>query len=247
MQVLIGDTTGLGLVESIEGHDRADFYLRPTMAGIRTNMWIEMPSATVHVPIRTVATKDGARATGYNGEVFIRLPGFREKSESLRARATVIEKELGECIAQREELTHQIEEEKHRIAAETEALMRDEMLAVLVGASFTSQNNSKPVRIGSAWVRQMGSTVSLGTRRLWAVLEIENRDKQKTLWVQRLSAPEGYKARTREGRLPSVGPGKRVRVAVMVERAADSPDKGLTLPKLILTVEEKEGFVELRP
>ena len=98
LQVLIGDTTGLDLVESIEANDRADFYLRPTRAGIHTNMWIEMPSATVNVGLRTIAVKEGATTGDYHGEVFVRLPGFREKAESVRARVAAMEKELNQCL-----------------------------------------------------------------------------------------------------------------------------------------------------
>jgi hypothetical protein len=248
MQVLIGDTTGLGLVESVEGQDRADFYLRPTKSGVRTNMWIEMPSATVHVGLRTIEVKGGARIGDYNGEVFVRLPGFREKAESARARAAVVEKELAECLIRQEQLKQEGEEGKRRIAAETESLMMDEILAVLATASFGSRRDSKPTRVGPALIWQVGSTARIGTRRLWVVLEIENRDKSRAHRVQELSAGGDYKVRTREGRLPPVEPGKRVRVAVMVERVSNNlADKEYALPKLNITVEGSTGGVELRP
>jgi hypothetical protein len=90
--------------------------------------------------------------------------------------------------------------------------------------------------------------VRIGTRRLWAVLEIENRDERRTLWVQELSASEGYKARTKEGRLPPIGPGKRVRVAVMIERAGNGqPDKEFALPRVSITLEGNTGLVALQP
>jgi hypothetical protein len=247
MQVLIGDTTGLGIVESVDGHARSDFYLRPTKAGIRTNMWIEMPSATVHVAIRTVAVKGGAAAGDYHGEVFVRLPGFREKAESTRARVEMTEKELAECLIRQEKLKRQMEEERRRTAAETEAFVTDEALSVLASASFGYRRDSKAVRIGAASVKQVGSLVRIGTRRFWTVLEIENRDKRKTLWVQELSSSEGIRVRIREGRLPPIEPKKRMRFGVMIEQSGSvEPQREALMPKLSLIIEGVTGVIALQ-
>lgn len=246
MQVLLGDTTGLGLVESVDGHDRADFYLRPTKAGIRTNMWIEMPSATVHVALRTVAVKGGAADGDYHGEVFVRLPGFREKTESARARVEMTEKELAECLVRQEELKLRIPEERRHVAAETEATITDEALSVLVSASFVYRRDFKPLRIGAASIKQVGTVVRIGTRRFWTVLEIENRDKQKTLWVQEISAPEGTRVRIRAGRLPPIEPRKRMRFGVMVEHANSESEREGVLPKLNITIEGATGVIALQ-
>ena len=246
MQVLVGDTTGLGLVESVDGQDRTDFYLRPTKAGIRTNMWIEMPSATVHVALRTVAVKGGAAAGDYHGEVFVRLPGFREKAESTRARVEMTEKELAECLARQEELKRQIQEERQRVAAETEATITDEALSVLVSASFVYRRDFKPLRIGAASIKQVGTVVRIGTRRFWTVLEIENRDARKPLWVQELSASEGTRVRVREGRVPPIEPRKRMRFGVMVERANSESEREGVLPKLNITIEGATGVIALQ-
>lgn len=246
MQVLVGDTTGLGLVESVDGHDRTDFYLRPTKAGIRTNMWIEMPSATVHVALRTVTVKGGAAAGDYHGEVFVRLPGFREKAESTRARVEMTEKELAECLVRQEEMERRIEEERRRAAAETEALITDEALSVFASASFVYRRDFKPVRIGAASIKQVGTVVRVGTRRFWTVLEIENRDARKTLWVQELSASEGTRVRIREGRLPPIEPKKRMRFGVMGERANAELEREGALPKLNLIIEGVTGVIALQ-
>lgn len=247
MQVLVGDTTGLGLVESVDGHDRTDFYLRPTKAGIRTNMWIEMPSATVHVALRTVAVKGGAAAGDYHGEVFVRLPGFREKAESMRARVAMTEKELAECLVRQEEMKRRVEEERRRAAAETEALITDEALSVLATASFVSRRDFKPVRIGAASVKQVGGVVRIGTRRFWTVLEVENRDARKTLRVQELSASEGTRVRVREGRLLPIEPRKRMRFGVMIEHNGNvESQRESLLPKLNLNIEGVTGVVALQ-
>ena len=247
MQVLVGDTTGLGLVESVDGHDRTDFYLRPTKAGIRTNMWIEMPSATVHVAIRTVGVKGGAAAGDYHGEVFVRLPGFREKAESTRARVEMTEKELAECLVRQEELKRRIEEERRRTAAETEAFVTDEALSVLASASFVSRRDYKPVQIGTASIKQVGSVVRVGTRRFWAVLEVENRDARKTLWVQELSASEGTRVRIRGERLPPIEPRNRVRFGVMIEQNGNvESQRESLLPKLNLIIEGVAGVIALQ-
>ena len=248
MQVLVGDTTGLGLVESIEANDRTDFYLRPTRAGIRTNMWIEMPSATVHVGLRTIAIKEGAATGDYNGEVFVRLPGFREKAESVRARVAAMEKELSHCLSIQEQLKQQNEEEKRRAIAEAEALITDEALAVFAIASFASQKSIKPVKLGIVSVKQVGNAVRIGTRRWWAVLEAENRDKRKTIWVQEISASEGSRVLTKEGRLPRIDPRQRVRFAVVIDYDPNTQsEKGASPPRLNVTIEGHSGEIALTP
>jgi hypothetical protein len=160
----------------------------------------------------------------------------------------VIEKEMAECLTRQEELHRQIEEEKRRAAAEAEALITDEALSVLAIASFASRRDSKDVRVGAASVKQVGSLVRIGTRRSWTVLEIENRDKQKTLWVQELSSSEGTRVRMREGRLPPIGPRKRVRFGVMIEQSGSvESQREALMPKLSLTIEGVTGVIALEP
>jgi hypothetical protein len=210
-------------------------------------MWIEMPSATVHVALRTVGVKGGAAAGNYHGEVFVRLPGFREKAESTRARVEMTEKELAGCLVRQEELKRRIEEERRRTAAETEAFVTDEALSVLASASFVSRRDYKPVLIGTASVKQVGSVVRIGTRRFWAVLEVENRDARKTIWVQELSASEGARVRIRGERLPPIEPRNRVRFGVMIEQNGNvESQRESLLPKLNLIIEGVTGVIALQ-
>ncbi|MGH9763833.1 MAG: hypothetical protein ACREDR_18035, partial [Blastocatellia bacterium] len=79
LQVVFGNNAGIGLAESVEGTPRSDFYLRPTQSDVQTNIFIEMKSATVTLQLRTIRVPGGPRLGAYNGEIFVRLPGYHDE------------------------------------------------------------------------------------------------------------------------------------------------------------------------
>ena len=127
-------------------------------------------------------------------------------------------------------------------------MLTDEALAVFAVASFASRKSIKPAKIGPASVKQIGSAVRIGTRRWWAVMEVENQDKRRTIQVQDISTASGSRIRTKEKRLPRVDPHQRVRFAIVIDCESNTrSEKGASPPRLNLTIEGHSGEIALMP
>src|SRR6516225_759861 len=108
LQLVFGEKEGLNVAESIESkdepHNKNDFYIRPVKSGIVTNLLIEMKDTTVALQLRTVYIRGGPRLGDYNGEIFVRLPGYQDELIKCRTIITTIEHDLAECSGHMEEL-----------------------------------------------------------------------------------------------------------------------------------------------
>lgn len=246
LQVLLGkpalfvsNPNDPGLPESVEGNSRSDFYLRPVRVG-RTNLVIEMMSATVDISVRIVEVDGGARVGDYHGEVYVRLPKYREDNAATRLRLTTVEKELAECGTQLQAL----KEETERSARQAEERAFIDGLAAFQAAASGVSKTFKAITVNSANVRQVTSAVKTPTGSWWLVIEIENKDKSQTLFIQELGA-ERSRLYVSGGSLRGIGPKQKMRVAIALKPGPQV--SGATPPALSITIQGAKGTLTIQP
>ena len=214
LQLVFGDKEGLNVAESIESkdepHNKNDFYIRPVKPGIVTNLLIEMKDTTVALQLRTVYIKGGPKLGDYNGEIFVRLPGYQDELIKSRTIITTIEHDLAECSGHIEEL------KRATARAQADALATVEQGAIQEALRIMSAGSKPGKRAETKGTRvtQIGRSMRFQSGRWWAILEIENKGKQDQLAVKSISAP-GY------GKIlfasQPVEPRQRVRFAIVIE------------------------------
>ncbi len=247
LQVLFGDKQGIGLAESVEGQSRTDFYLRPTKPGVVTNIFIEMPTSTVTVMIRTVAVKGGPKLGGYHGQVYVRAPGYRDELKAKRERLDSTERDLAACNAEKREMEETIKRDTEQGLARIEAALMSETLGILSGGSGKAGKRIQTKRVR---VAQIGQAARFESGRVWVMLEIENRDKHQPLNLQLSS--DGFQrvlASTSD-----IAPRARARLAVVLIPPSDTAGAGATRAvaryqnpaALTLTIEGEQVVLPLR-
>lgn len=198
LQVVIGNSQGIGVAEAVETQGRGDFYLRPSEGGLQTNMFIEMPSGTVQVMLRTVEPKSGmlVRPGDYNGEVFIRPPGFKDELQQLRQRVKALEAEVG---AAGQAKTQAVNEARNAVLKESQVKIEDaerrasaqglEGLEVLtnMATQVPPARASRPMLLGNLRVTVPASPVKTSNGRVWLVLQVGTRDKTKSANIDDVS------------------------------------------------------------
>ena len=227
LQVLLGkpalfinNPNDPGLPESVEGNTHTDFYLRPIRVG-RTNLIIEMKSATVDVSLRIVEVEGGARVGDYHGEAFVRLPKFREDSAATKQRLATVEGTLAECKASVLNLREEAERTKVLLPQQAEERAFIDGLAAFQAAAAGISKGYKSVSANSVNVRQVTKAVRTTSGSWWVVVEIENQQKGQTLFIQEISA-ERSRLYISGGSLRGIAPKEKLRVAVAIKPGGQS-------------------------
>lgn len=238
LQVLLGkpalfinNPNDPGLPESVEGNTHSDFYLRPIRVG-RTNLIVEMKTATVDISLRIVEVDGGARVGDYHGEVFVRLPKFREDAAATRRRLAAAEKELAECNSRLQGIKEEAERTKVLLPQQAEERAFNDGLSAFQAAAAGISKNYKSVSINTANCRQVAKAIRTAAGSWWVVVEIENRDKGQTLFVQEISA-ERSRLYISGGTLGGIAPKEKLRVALAIKTQAG----GATPPSLNITIQ----------
>lgn len=247
LQVLLGkpalfinNPNDPGLPESVEGNTHSDFYLRPIRVG-RTNLIIEMKTATVDISLRIVEVDGGARVGDYHGEVFVRLPKFREDAASTKLRLTAAEKELAECNARLQGLKAEAERTKVLLPQQTEERAFNDGLAAFQAAAAGISKSYKPASITYANCRQVTKAIRTTSGSWWVVIEIENREKGQTLFVQEISA-ERSQLYISGSSLRGIAPKEKLRVALAIKTQVS----GAAPPSLNITIQGAKLILPLQ-
>jgi hypothetical protein len=188
LKLFFGEKAGIGEAESVRGQNRNTFYLRPTKGGVVTNVVIEMQSSTVTLHLRTVKVNGGPRLGDYNGEVFVRFPGFKDEILQTREALAVIQKDLAACGGEKEQALERAHRERDEAVATAEANLLQESMRIIQNGSAKVL---KHLKTSQALVSQIGRPLHFNTGRWWVLLEVQNRDKKAPLAIRNITA-EGY-------------------------------------------------------
>lgn len=175
LQIIVGEKSGISMAETTESQKTfSAIYLRPTRPGVRTNLWVEMPSAVVPIQLRTVTIKAGVPLNGrYNGEVYVRLPKFQDRLDELSEKVASYESELKVCTQEREQILQNRDEVMAKGTKLAEEQAMEDALAVIESAA--SSKSFSQFKSGNISVRQLGGARRTASGKWLILLEVENR------------------------------------------------------------------------
>lgn len=233
LQVIFGDKTGLGLAESVEGTPRSDFYIRPTRAGVLTNVFIEMRAATVTLQLRTIEVRGGPRLGTYNGEIFVRLPGYHDELAQSKTIINALQNDLAACGAERENQKQRSARAEAQAISETEEATVKEAIRAL--ADLPQKPTGRQMDTAAVMVVQVSAAIRSRAGRWWAVLEIHNHNKHDALSIGAITAQGYSRVLTSPATIP---PHAKVRIPVVVTPTPDAEvavASSLAAPTLVIT------------
>lgn len=249
LQVLIGRPDGLALAESVEGSSSSDFYLRPAREG-RTNLIIEMKSASVHVGLRIVEIEGGARAGDFHGEVFVRLPRYRDECAANKARVPLLERDLSECRERFESLQNDLVRSSQIAIQQAEDRAFTDGLSAFELAATNGTKKFKGEQIGPLAVKQITRAARAGSGTWWVIVEIENKDKKQPVFIQAITA-ENSRLYLSGAPVRALAAKEKLRVAIAIKPdarggAQGQPPTQAGPPGLRITAQGAEGVLALK-
>jgi hypothetical protein len=213
---LSGHNEELGKRESDDRASNHALYLRPSRAGIFTNVIVEMKSGTASFFVRTIDVPGGAKPGDFHREVVVRPTNYSDQIKELTERSAQLELSLSKAAEKEKELKKLVEDTKRKtdeLVRVAEEKKTKESLTILERYMYPIQK-PKPVESKMVRIRQVGIVWKDGENI--ATYELTNRSAKESIVVEYVSHDGGLNVVISTSQ-KEIQPNNTVRVAVRVD------------------------------